>query len=147
MNRDEFERDYGQLLAQSGVVNFVAREFCDVGRVASGVVLEAPPRSIWLESLAAWHILEWLKRQADGAAVYVTSGYRSPAYNAAVGGAAHSQHIAGTARDVRVAGRSPVWVADTLASHPSAGGFGIGRYRTFTHFDTRGHRARWGSHD
>ena len=39
-------------------------------------------------------------REAWGAPLYVTSGYRCPALNRAVGGVPHSQHILGQAADV-----------------------------------------------
>ena len=45
------------------------------------------------------HVLDPL-RQLYGAPIMVTSGYRSPAVNAAVGGAAHSQHLLGEAADI-----------------------------------------------
>ena len=45
------------------------------------------------------HVLDPL-RQLYGAPIMVTSGYRSPAVNAAVGGAAHSQHMLGEAADI-----------------------------------------------
>ncbi len=40
-------------------------------------------------------------RQLFGAPIYVNSGYRSPELNAAVGGAANSQHTLGEAADIR----------------------------------------------
>ena len=40
-------------------------------------------------------------REAYGKAVNVTSGYRSPAYNAAIGGAKNSQHMKGQAADLQ----------------------------------------------
>ena len=39
-------------------------------------------------------------REVWGAPLYVTSGYRCPALNRAVGGVPHSQHILGQAADV-----------------------------------------------
>jgi uncharacterized protein YcbK (DUF882 family) len=39
-------------------------------------------------------------RETWGAPLYVTSGYRCPALNRAVGGVPHSQHILGQAADV-----------------------------------------------
>ena len=45
------------------------------------------------------HILDPL-RQLWGSPLYVNSGYRSPAVNAAVGGARNSQHLTGCAADI-----------------------------------------------
>jgi zinc D-Ala-D-Ala carboxypeptidase len=45
-------------------------------------------------------------RDAIGAPLTVSSGYRSPELNAAVGGAAKSQHMKGQAADVTAAGLS-----------------------------------------
>lgn len=45
-------------------------------------------------------------RESLGVPIKVTSGYRSPALNAAVGGSATSQHALGQAADLQVSGRS-----------------------------------------
>lgn len=60
-----------------------------------------PPENIAksLEALVN-NILDPL-REAWGAPIQVTSGYRSPAVNKAVGGASTSQHVLGEAADIR----------------------------------------------
>ncbi len=50
------------------------------------------------------HILDPL-REAFGKPIYVTSGYRSPRLNAAVGGVATSNHLKGLAADIRATGK------------------------------------------
>lgn len=77
-----------------------------------------------------------------GRAVTITSAYRTPTRNAAVGGTAYSQHLYGMAADIKVQGISPKKVAayaETIM--PSRGGIGI--YSTFTHIDVRDNRSRW----
>lgn len=76
--------------------------------------------------------------------VYVVSGRRCTKHNNAVGGAKHSQHLLGTAGDIKVKNVAPKVVADYLESkYPNK--YGIGRYKTFTHIDIRKNKARWGS--
>ena len=76
--------------------------------------------------------------------VIVTSGYRCPEHNRAVGGAKRSQHLFGTAADIQVKGVDPKDVADYL--DPQEEAKGLGRYNTFTHVDVRsGPKVRWGS--
>ncbi len=74
--------------------------------------------------------------------VHVSSGYRSPAYNKKVGGAPKSQHLLGTAADIRVDGMSVNQLADICET---LGFGGIGRYpkKGFVHVDTRKGKARW----
>jgi uncharacterized protein YcbK (DUF882 family) len=73
--------------------------------------------------------------------ITVLSGYRTPAYNKAVGGATKSQHMLGKAADIVVAGVTPLEVYRYLDSRHDGG---LGKYRTFTHFDVlRTKRARW----
>ncbi|MFM2162257.1 MAG: hypothetical protein RLZZ383_1769 [Pseudomonadota bacterium] len=97
-----------------------------------------------LRELAAQ--LEVLKAELGGAAVSIMSGYRSPAHNREVGGATNSEHMQGRAADIKVAGFTPRQVADTIERLIREGRMkqgGLGRYASFTHYDTRGTAARW----
>ncbi len=79
-------------------------------------------------------------RTTLGRPVTITSGYRNPTHNKAVGGSPTSQHLLGTAADIKVSGIT----IDELASHAKATGFnGIGRYPTFLHVDVRQYPAHW----
>jgi uncharacterized protein YcbK (DUF882 family) len=81
-------------------------------------------------------------REHFGKPVTINSACRCDTYNAKIGGAKNSQHRLGRAADIVVAGVEPVRVADYLnTKYPSA--LGLGRYRTFTHVDTRCGLARW----
>lgn len=66
-------------------------------------------------------------------AIRVTSTYRSPGYNRAVGGAAGSQHVQCKAIDFNVDGVAPSRVQQVAPSIPGMGG--VGRYSGFTHID------------
>jgi uncharacterized protein YcbK (DUF882 family) len=72
--------------------------------------------------------------------VRITSGYRSPTQNKAVGGVSRSRHVVGDATDIVVEGVLPNEVADLAEV---LGFNGIGRYDTFTHVDSRPYKARW----
>lgn len=76
----------------------------------------------------------------------LNSGYRSPKTNASLKGAAkRSQHMLGNANDVSHPQISPSQVHRTCLGLQSKGiVHGLGRYQTFTHFDTRGYKANWG---
>lgn len=77
-----------------------------------------------------------------GKAVTITSAYRTPTRNKAVGGTAYSQHLYGNAADIKVNGVSPTKVAEYAEKLlPNKGGIGI--YDTFTHIDVRSTKARW----
>lgn len=87
-------------------------------------------------------MLEELRACLGGRPVVINSGYRCPEHNRAVGGVRNSQHLAGNAADVVVAGVSPSEVAATAKK---AGFPGVGRYSNFTHVDVRPNDpARWG---
>lgn len=85
--------------------------------------------------------------------IVANSWYRSPRYNASIGGASNSQHLYGRATDVQIIVRlrngrrvklAPKWVARLAAVNvPAFNDGGIGTYPTFTHLDHRGYRARW----
>lgn len=81
-----------------------------------------------------------------GVPITITSGYRTVAYNKSVGGAAKSQHLCGTAADIKVKGHTPTQVKAAIERLIKAGKMkegGVGLYNTFVHYDIRGTRARW----
>lgn len=94
-------------------------------------------------------VLEKLRDYFVGLPVTVNSGVRCPTHNRNVGGARNSTHlsegsVAGypCAADVRVKNVSPDMVHDYLVKE-YPGKYGIGKYSSFTHIDTRPHPARW----
>jgi len=78
--------------------------------------------------------------------ITINSGYRSPKWNAKVGGAEKSQHLLGKAADIVIEGVSPDEVADAidfLIENKMMKQGGLGRYVDFTHYDIRGKKSRW----
>lgn len=112
--------------------NFTVKEFaCKDG---SDAVLVAPRLVMVLQSI----------RSHFGAAVTINSAYRTPQYNAKVGGVAHSQHCYGTAADITVKGQTPAAVgAYARQLMPDWGGVGVYAKKGFTHIDVRGAKADW----
>ena len=81
-------------------------------------------------------------RSHFGKSVTITSAYRTPTKNKAVGGQTYSQHLYGKAADIKVKGIAPKKVAayaETLLKNKG----GIGTYSTFVHVDVRVTKARW----
>lgn len=110
--------------------NFTVKEFaCKNGEDA---ILVAPQLVMVLQSI----------RSHFGKAVTINSAYRTPEYNAKIGGSAQSQHCYGTAADIKVSGVTPAKVAAYARSiMPDWGGVGI--YSTFTHVDVRESKSDW----
>lgn len=58
--------------------------------------------------------LEVIRTALGDKAIHINSGYRDPNYNALIGGARLSQHMAGRAADITVTGVEPQQVHDTI---------------------------------
>jgi zinc D-Ala-D-Ala carboxypeptidase len=86
-----------------------------------------------------------LLRTKVGAPVTVDDAYRCPIHNAAVGGAAGSQHILGRAADVRVAGKTARELYRLALQIPAIKGLGVDDHKQYLHLDVRqsGHLAHW----
>lgn len=110
--------------------NFKVKEFaCKDG---SDVVFVAPELIEILQQI----------RTHFAKAVIINSGYRTPTHNKKEGGAAYSQHLYGTAADIRISGVNPKDIASFIETlMPTKGGIGI--YSTFVHVDVRKEKSRW----
>lgn len=85
-------------------------------------------------------------RDSLNKSIVITSGYRSPKYNTKIRGVKNSQHIKGTASDIKIKGMTPKEVALVIEGLIESGKMkegGIGIYPEFTHYDIRGVKARW----
>ena len=78
--------------------------------------------------------------------ITVNSAYRCLAHNRTIGSNDNSQHPKGKAADIKVKGIKPNEIANIAEQLMDKGLFkigGVGRYKTFTHVDIRGKKARW----
>ena len=83
-------------------------------------------------------------RNLAGQPINVTSGFRCPEHNRAVGGACHSYHLTGQAVDVRCDALNPAHLADLATRVPPFADGGIGVYPDHVHLDLRLKPTRWG---
>ena len=81
-------------------------------------------------------------RSRFGKPIIINSGYRSPEHNKAVGGVSNSQHVLGTAADIRPEDLKDLPELQKICDEMNPHG-GVGYYNTFVHVDVRGEKARW----
>ena len=104
-----------------------------------------PPRFLWRNIRSTLKVVDSLAERLDLQVEEVVSAYRTRAYNARCPGArSSSYHLCNNAMDV-VFKCPPGKVAAMARAMRATGLFkgGVGRYRGFTHIDTRGANADW----
>ena len=99
--------------------------------------------------------LEIIRAEASARAghdcpIEIVSGYRTPAYNAACGGAPHSEHVQGEAADIRIPAFGDQFSVHDLVERLIVAGKihngGLGLYTRpggWVHYDIRATPARW----
>lgn len=135
------------LLRGHGITRLSAQELAPVGKTATDwrtgrtVRLQAPSCEIWGNIIEVAQLVQ-RAREHFGRPYDVTSGYRDPMYNAAIGSTS-MRHVRFGAIDGRVRGVSPRELADWYEQQPEADRMGLGVYPTFVHVDLLGARSRW----
>ena len=105
------------------------------------------PSDVYLNIVKLVGQLQFL-RDYTGRAITVNSGYRSPEYNAKIGGVKNSQHLLGKAADITIEGLKPAEVYRIINELIDMGlmlqgGLGLYEKRGFVHYDIRKTKARW----
>lgn len=106
-----------------------------------------PPESLW-PNIVSTALFADLIRHEYGHPLRIGSAYRSPTYNAAIGGASQSQHVQFRALDLAPIGGPGAGVLHDIAVRIRAHGplkwlGGIGSYASFIHIDNRGVNTDW----
>lgn len=127
---DEVVQQVAAQIAEEGIQHFEAEELV---RPHAGV----PSLGACWRVMPTLRIADWL-RDKLGEPLHVLSSYRSPEYNARVGGAENSLHLRFNALDLTAKGTPPAELAALLEQHRLAPLLGVGVYSTFIHLDTRG---------
>ena len=119
----------------------LAPHFKTRGRVHNSL----PPKSSWKQMAATLKVVDKMITRMGSPLREVTSAYRSPRYNRAVGGKSRSYHMQNMALDLQFSGVSPYHAAYVAKQLRAQGHFkgGIGRYSSFVHVDTRGSNVDW----
>lgn len=104
-----------------------------------------PPKNQWKQMAATLKVVDKMVVKMNAPLREITSAYRSPRYNRAVGGKSRSYHMQNIALDLKFRGVSAYhanYVAKQLRGQGVFKG-GVGRYPSFTHIDTRGTNVSW----
>lgn len=97
--------------------HFTLQEFTD-SQIATRRRLDNTPAPRVIDNLKrVAEVLEQV-RELIKRPIVVSSGYRSPALNVAVGGASKSAHVQGLAADINAVGMSARDLAQTIAASP-----------------------------
>lgn len=94
--------------------NFDLAEFCQSNTAARlGIDMTPSPTIISNLGMLVTRILDPLRTHL-GKPIHITSGYRPPALNSAIGGARSSQHVQGQAADIHVDGMTVKEVCEAI---------------------------------
>lgn len=126
--------------------NYKISKHFSVWEVTNGDTKRIPkPKSIEEKNILLLAVELDKVRDAWGGAIAVTSWYRPPNVNKAVGGVANSQHILGSAADIFNAHGNQLdfekWL--DIFWGERALGYGVRSGKGFTHLDLRTGRLRW----
>lgn len=104
-----------------------------------------PPKTAWKKMAPTLKVIDKMVTRIGAPLHEITSAYRSPRYNRAVGGKTKSYHMQNMACDIQFRGISPYHVAYVAKQLRTQGFYkgGIGRYSGFVHVDTRGSNVDW----
>lgn len=115
-------------------------------RTRSGVSNSLPPKSLWHHITSPLEVADEIRHRLGSPLSYITSAYRTPAYNRKCGGTSRSFHTKNNALDLVYEAGSDA-ACDVALKLRKEGFFqgGIGHYSGFVHIDTRGYNATWES--
>jgi hypothetical protein len=138
------EREFEEFVGMLGLRFFKAHEIGFLGgahyaRGKAQGLNALPHKNLWPNIAAAARAADEIRARL-GSPVIILSGYRSPAYNKAIGGASRSRHMAFDALDLAAPQAGTHRLLAAARAVRQAGHFtgGIGSYPGFVHIDNRG---------
>ncbi|MCH2064781.1 MAG: D-Ala-D-Ala carboxypeptidase family metallohydrolase [Roseibacillus sp.] len=142
----ENEESYNEFLLSLDLRHLTPREIIDPHRgVVDGIENSLPPQNLWEKLAPTLKAADEIRERLQVPLCRITSGYRSPRYNANIPGAVRgSYHTRNQALDL-VYFCSPRKAFEMALQLRKEGFFrgGVGFYPTFIHLDTRGYAATW----
>ena len=121
------------------IKHFTGAELIETSRnVKKGVHNSVPPIHLWSNILPTVQLLDAVRKEL-GYPLYLTSTYRNPAFNEAVGSTSGSMHLKFNALDFYGKRGNPgEWFEAVMKQRINGMEVGgIGLYSTFVHIDTR----------
>ena len=141
------EKDYATFLSTLDLRYISPHEVIRAHRrERNGVANVLPPRKYWSGMVPTLQVADELRERLGVKLSYITSAFRSTAYNAQCPGASpRSFHTKNIALDL-VYDCPPAVAMKEAKKMRDEGIFlgGLGLYNTFIHIDTRGRNATWG---
>jgi uncharacterized protein YcbK (DUF882 family) len=133
-----------KMLDEAGIRFFTAKEAFYLGDSNGRLRLNTvPPKNLWPRIIPTLRTLDMARERVGR--LRLSSVYRSPSYNRAVGGVSSSQHVQFRAADVVPMDTSVARLHSVLSELRRAGRWvgGLGSYPNFVHVDTRGYNSSW----